>query len=146
YEPVKNLLNDSKWLFDALGKAVKIVAPLLIALPPGLPCRVILCERDLDEVLDSQERMLEHRNQAPLATPARRRTLKDEYLRTLDRVKTMLAARPGTHALVVDYQAAISSPLATAERVNHFLGGELDVAKMAAAVAPALHRNRKGQI
>jgi tetratricopeptide (TPR) repeat protein len=146
YEPVKNLLKDSKWLREARGKAVKIVAPLLMALPPSLPCRVILCERDLDEVLDSQERMLAHRNQTALATPARRRTLKDEYLRTLDRVKTMLAARPDTHTLIVDYHAAISGPLPTAERINHFLGGGLDVTKMVPAVDPALHRNRRIQI
>ena len=65
FEPVKNLLKDSHWLFEARGKAIKIIAPLLSALPPGLPCRVILCERDLDEVLDSQERMLLRRNQLP---------------------------------------------------------------------------------
>jgi predicted AAA+ superfamily ATPase len=42
FEPVKNLLKDSKWLFEARGRPVKIVAPLLAALPPGLACRVIL--------------------------------------------------------------------------------------------------------
>jgi hypothetical protein len=47
FEPVKNLAKDSKWLFEGRGKAVKIVAPLLAALPPGLACRVILSERDL---------------------------------------------------------------------------------------------------
>jgi hypothetical protein len=94
FEPVKNLLKDSKWLFEGAGKAVKIVAPLLAALPPGLACRVILSERDLDEVLDSQERMLVRRNQPLAATPERRRMLKDEYARTLDRVKAMLARRP----------------------------------------------------
>jgi hypothetical protein len=96
YQPVKNLLKDSRWLFEARGKAIKIVAPLLVALPSGLACRVILCERDLDEVLDSQERLLLHRNQLPAGTPERRRMLKDEYLRTLGRVKAMLTRRPGT--------------------------------------------------
>jgi predicted AlkP superfamily phosphohydrolase/phosphomutase/tetratricopeptide (TPR) repeat protein len=138
FEPVKNLFNDSKWLFQAQGKAVKIVAPLLAVLPPDLPCRVILCQRDLDEVLDSQERMLAHRNQPLAATPLRRRMLKDEYARTLVRVKTMLARRPATQLLVVEQRAAISDPLITAEKINGFLGGELDVAKMAAAVDPAL--------
>jgi tetratricopeptide (TPR) repeat protein len=42
FEPVKNLLKDSRWLMDARGRAIKIVAPLLAALPPGLACRVIL--------------------------------------------------------------------------------------------------------
>lgn len=142
FEPVKNLLKDSKWLFEGRGKAIKIVAPLLAALPEGLACRVILSERDLDEVLDSQERMLVRRNQALSATPDRRRMLKDEYARMLGRVKAMLARRPGTELLVVEHRDVISDPWVTARRVNEFLGGGLDVGRMAAAVDPGLHRNR----
>jgi len=141
FEPVKNLLRDSTWLSHARGKAVKIVAPLLDQLPPGLPCRVILCERNLDQILDSQERMLARRSQ-PIATRARRQMLKDEYERMLERIKTLLSARPGTQLLIVEHRHAISNSLATAEQVNAFLNGALDKAKMAAAVDPALHRNR----
>lgn len=141
YSPVKNLLRDSRWLFEGRGRAIKIVAPLLAALPPGLACRVVLCERDLDEVLDSQERMVLRRNQLPAPPPNRRALLKDEYLRTLSRAKAMLTRRPGTQLLVVQYGTAISDSLATSERLNTFLCGGLDVAKMAAAVEPTLHRN-----
>jgi tetratricopeptide (TPR) repeat protein len=143
YEPVKNLMRNSTWLFEARGKAIKIVAPLLSALPSGLACRVILCERDLEEVLDSQERMLRHRNHSVAESSERRRTLKEEYARTLDRVKAMLVTRPDTGTLVVAHQTAICDAHSTAERINQFLGGGLDVAKMAAAVDPALHRNRR---
>jgi len=143
---VKNLLKDSKWLLEGRGKAVKIVAPLLGALPPGLACRVILSERDLDEVLDSQERMLVRRNQPLPATPERRRMLRDEYARTLARLKVMLSRRPGTQLLALEHSKAISDSLATAEKLNKFLGGGLDVAKMAAAVDPALHRNRAPEV
>ena len=142
FEPVKNLLKDSKWLREGRGKAVKIVAPLLAALPPGLACRVILSDRDLDEVLDSQQRMLVRRNQPLGATPERRRLLREEYGRTMARVKAMLARRPGTQLLVVEHGEAIADPLSAAGKVNEFLGGGLDVAKMAAAVDPVLHRNR----
>jgi hypothetical protein len=144
FEPVKNLLKDSKWLLEGRGKVVKIVAPLLAALPPGLACRVILSERDLKEVLDSQERMLVRRNQPLAATPERRRMLRDEYERTLGRVKAMLARRPDTQLLVIEHRNAISDSLLTAEKVNNFLGGGLDVAKMAAVIDPTLHRNRAG--
>jgi len=146
FQPVKNLLKDSRWLLDARGKAVKIVAPLLAALPPGLACRVILSERDLEEVLDSQERMLVRRNQPLAATADRRRMLKDEYLRMLGRVKSMAARRPSTQLLVIEHRCAISDSLATAEKMNQFLGGGLDVAKMAAAIDPALYRNRGGSV
>jgi hypothetical protein len=91
------------------GKAVRIVAPLLTALPPGLPCRVIPIERDIDEVLDSQQRLLKR--------------------------------RPLTRLPEVEH-SLISDPIAMAEKVKRFLGEGLDVAGMAAAVDPKLHRNR----
>ncbi|MGD1095893.1 MAG: sulfotransferase family protein, partial [Bryobacteraceae bacterium] len=144
FEPVKNLLRDSKWLCDARGRVIKIVAPLLTALPPGLACRVILCERDLEEVLDSQQRMLVRRNRPLATTPERRRMLKDEYARTLARVEATLVRRPCTQLLVIEHSRAVSDPLGTAKKVNKFLGGGLDVAKMASAIDPALHRNRAG--
>ncbi len=142
FEPVKNLLKDSSWLREGKGKVVKIVAPLLGALPPGLPCRIIFTERDLDEVLDSQERMLVRRKQDIVSTPERRQLLKNEYARTTVRVKTGLARRPGTQLLSVGYREAVTNGRAVAERVNEFLGGGLDVDKMAAAVDPSLHRNK----
>ena len=146
FERVKNLLKDSKWLFEGRGKAVKIVAPLLAALPPNLPCRVILTERDTEEVLDSQERMLARRQQLRATTTERRRMLKEEYSRTLGRMKAMLAQRPDTQLLVIEHSNAIFDPFITAEKVNEFLGGALDVAKMAAVIDPNLYRNRKGPI
>jgi len=142
FEPVKNLLKDSTWLMEGRGKAVKIVAPLLGALPPGLPCRIIFTERDLDEVLDSQERMLVRRKQEIVSTPERRQLLKNEYARTTVRVKSALARRPATQVLSVGYRDAVTDALSVAKKVSAFLGGGLDVEKMAASVDPGLHRNR----
>lgn len=141
FEPVKNLLADSKWLLEARGKAVKIVVPLLTGLPPDLACRVVLCARDLDELLDSQEKMLLRRGQRGL-TPERRQILKDEYARAFERTRAMLAGRARTKLLVVAHQQAILDPLTTAQQLDAFLGAALDIGKMAAAVEPSLHRNR----
>ena len=141
FEPVKQLLQDARWLLEARGKAIKIVAPLITALPPALPCRVVLCERDVDELLDSQERMRARRNQ-PGATMPERRLLKDEYVRILGRLEAMFTRRPQTQLLVIHHRRAIADPLLAARRLNQFLGGSLDEAKMAAAVDPALYRNR----
>jgi len=138
FEPVKSLRKESNWLYAARGKAVKIVAPLLHALPEDLPCRVIFSERDLEEVLDSQERMLRRRGHAA-ATPERRRMLTEEYARMLGRAKAMLARRQGTQVLVVKHGDAISGALGVAEKMNRFLDGALKVEKMAAVVESALH-------
>ena len=144
YEPVKNILRDTGFLRGCAGKAVKIVAPLLSALPPGLPCRVILSERDLDEVLDSQQKMIARRGRETQASkPEGRALLREEYVKTLARVKAMLARRPQTALLIMDHAFAIANPTAAAAQINEFLGGTLDTAKMAAAVDPKLHRNRR---
>jgi tetratricopeptide (TPR) repeat protein len=144
FEPVKNLLQDATWLSGATGKAIKILVPLLGGLPAGLACRVILCERDLEEVLDSQQRMLERRARSPVTTLERRRILKDEYRRTLARVEAMLTRRPLSQLLVVRHSDAIADPHRVTRCLNAFLGGGLDAAKMAAAIDTSLHRNRVG--
>ena len=55
-EKVKHLRQDHTWLKDAVGKAVKIVHLLLMELPADRDYRVILMQRDLEEVLRSQAR------------------------------------------------------------------------------------------
>ena len=142
YEPVKKLRQDSKWLPEATGKAVKIVAPLLTALPAGLPCRVILIERDLNEILNSQAQMLVRRKENLPDTPERRDRLKEAYLGTLRQAKTFLRNRPSTGLLVLGRGDVLLDPAAAAGRIGEFLGGGLDTAKMAAEVDPSLHRQR----
>src|SRR5262245_31961291 len=58
FEKVKQIERDSSWLPQARGKAVKMVSQLLYHLPGGERYRVIFLERDLGEVLLSQEKML----------------------------------------------------------------------------------------
>src|SRR5438046_6429896 len=58
YEPVKRTREDSSWVSDAVGKAVKVVYLLLRDLPDGFDYRVILMRRSLREVLASQSAML----------------------------------------------------------------------------------------
>jgi len=59
YEPVKKLPKGSfNWLSAAKGKAVKIISALLEFLPEDYQYRVIFMERDIDEILASQKRML----------------------------------------------------------------------------------------
>jgi hypothetical protein len=50
--------------------------------------------------------------------------------------------RPGTQLLLIEHANAVSAPFVTAEKINTFLGGGLDLAKMADAIDPTLHRNR----
>ena len=63
-EKVKRVKADASWLPDVRGKVFKMVSQLLYDLPPTQCYRVIFMERDLDEILASQERMLERLGRA----------------------------------------------------------------------------------
>jgi hypothetical protein len=142
YEPVKNLRREAKWLAQAKGKAVKIVVPLLSELPKQLACRVILIDRDLDEILDSQARMLFRRNRNLPDTPDRRDRLKENYALAIRQAKAFLRQRPATALLVLQRSEVLRDPAAAALQIGDFLCGQLDALKMAAQVEPALHRQR----
>src|SRR5687768_13992796 len=57
FEPVKRTKQDASWLPAARGRAVKLVSSLLYDLPATERYRVLFMQRDINEVLDSQEKM-----------------------------------------------------------------------------------------
>src|SRR5437764_15261399 len=60
FEPVKELdkNGDLSWLPGARGKAVKIISFLLTYLPDTFDYQVLFMNRDIDEVLASQNKMI----------------------------------------------------------------------------------------
>lgn len=140
HEAAKRLSQDKSWLSDAGGKAVKIVAQLLPHLPADTPCRVILIERDLDEVLASQRKMLV-RSGKPGTTLAVDR-LKTVFSKQLESVARVLASRPAAQVLRLQHAAILRAPKQAAAEINQFLGRNLDEAAMGAAVDLSLYRNR----
>jgi predicted AlkP superfamily phosphohydrolase/phosphomutase/Tfp pilus assembly protein PilF len=142
FEPVKKLFRGAGWLPEAKGKAVKIVAPLLLGLPRGLPCRVVFIERDLDEILDSQAKMIAREGGVAASPPERRELLKAEYARTVSRAKAWLANRPDTAWLMLNYAEVLADPQAAAASLLEFLDRRLDHDRAASLVDASLHRNR----
>ncbi len=141
YEPVKNLArtSDKSWLTAARGKGVKIISYLLKELPPNHNYRVIFMRRDLREILASQAKMLERREEASETADERMMEL---FESDLWRASYLLKHGPQFRVLPVHYADALAEPEAEARRIDAFVGGGLDVARMAAAVDPALYRNR----
>lgn len=138
FEAVKDLDQDTSWLPTIRGKAVKIVSMLLFKLPPTERYRIIFMERDMDEVLDSQEAMLKRLNRPA----ALRDKMADAFSVHLDHVEEWLRERPDMSVLKVSYKNLISQPEVEAKRVVAFLGSSLDFTKLTSAVDPKLYRNR----
>ncbi len=138
FEQVKKIKEDASWVPSVRGKAVKMVSQLLYDLPASERYRVIFMERDLDEVLLSQEKMLARLNRS--AAP--RDEIKSAFTKHLDRLRSWLQDQPHIAVLNVRYNDLVAHPEQLATQVSNFLGGQADVQAMAEAVDPSLYRNR----
>lgn len=141
FEAVKSLKDDSSWLPEAEGKVVKMVYRLLYDLPNGYEYRVVFTLRTLAEVIASQEKMLQRLGSGGGDVPAEK--LEEIYSREIDAVKQWLDEQPNFQVLYVQYNDVLSSPHEVAERLNDFLGGNLNVEAMEQVPDESLYRNRR---
>ena len=138
WERAKQIKTDASWLADTRGKVFKMVSQLLYDLPGNERYAILFMERDLDEVLASQEKMLA-RSGRP--APARD-NLKRAYTLHLTRLQAWLQRQAQMRVLPVSYHELIEHPAREAARVCEFLGAQLDMGKMVGAVDASLYRNR----
>lgn len=141
-ERVKDLgeMADKAWLRGARGRVIKVISYLLKDLPKDNNYRVLFMRRKLEEVLASQKKMLERRDEANETSDER---MMEIYENHLWRVGYLIRHNTHLEVLDVDYKAALGDPQAAAERIRDFVGLPLDVDKMAGVVDPTLYRNRR---
>jgi hypothetical protein len=141
HERVKDLANenDKRWLRAGRGKSIKVISHLLESLPDDNYYRVILMRRDLNEILASQNIMLERRAEE---NPIEDEKAREHYSKHLITTKVYVRRKPNFELLEMHYSKVLADPVASASQLNDFLGVSLDVDAMAAVVNPELYRNR----
>ena len=150
HDQVASLLTspDKSWLAGARGQSLKVVAPLLAALPlqisnlkseiSNLHYRVLFMERDMEEILESQDTML-----ARLGKPTHPGAdIAKAYRQQVHHAKTWLTGR-GIPALSVSYADLVHRPDEALPPLAAFLGVTEKLAAMRAVVDPTLHRARR---
>lgn len=144
-ERVKQTSDDASWVEEARGKVVKLISRLLFDLPHGASAgvryKIVFMRRDLDEVLRSQRKMLDHRGEDSTASDDGE--MKELFVSHLEDVEAWLRSREDIEVLFVNYNRMLQEPAKGAERINRFLGGVLDLESMVSMVDPALYRNRR---
>ena len=106
FEKVKSLTEDASWMGIACGKAIKIIASLLPYLPSAYTYKVILMERNLQEVLASQQTMLRHRGEDTFGPDDE--TIGERLTQNLNDVKAWLEQQAHIDVLVVRHAVAMS--------------------------------------
>lgn len=144
-ERVKNLEKetDKSYIRESRGKVLKVISFLLKDLPDDNDYRIVFMRRDLNEVLASQNKMLQHRSEANQTEDAK---MADIYLSHLASVRIMSRKKTNWEMIEVRYDDTVKDAKATAAILNNFLGGKLDEAKMVEAVDGELYRNRKDKL
>jgi hypothetical protein len=138
-ERVKKTKDDPSWLPGARGKAVKMVSSLLYDLPATEAYRIVFMRRDIDEILDSQEKMLRRLNRP--AAP--REQMKASFAVHLDRIGAWLSRQRHMRLLDISYNTLLREPEAELRKVAAFLDGRAEADRMLEAISVSLYRNRK---
>ena len=140
YQRVKNLKADNAWLGEGQGKAVKIILQLMPYVPPGYRYRVVVVERDLDEVVASQRAMLEREGRSGAEISGEQ--LKRVFATQSSRVYRWMKNQAGVDVLTVHHRQLIENPASASVQIAEFLDGQVDIERMAGVVDLSLYRNR----
>lgn len=136
YEPVMKLHKDNSWLGLAENKSVKVVAPLLKFLPGKYRYKVIFMNRDINEIVKSQQKMIgKDTSTLPIH-------LIDAFHQQLEIVNSWKEREPGVELIYMDYKDVLYSPEKSIKEVKRFIGQDLDETKMASCIDTSLYRNK----
>lgn len=138
FERVKDLPFDVEWIENARGKVVKVNGPLVTYLPATYQYKIIYVDRNIHEIIQSQNTMIGHRTGKKDENP--------DAIHDMLEVATMmlnwLKNQRNINLLIVDYNKMVSDPLPAISKIVEFVGDGLDEKKMLEAVDEKLYRNR----
>jgi hypothetical protein len=133
---ISRLMNGTFPLADHRGRFIKITAFGLKFLPPG-KYRIIYTERNIEEVLDSMEKMARLQDQ-------NREETKASFIKLNDMIKGLITKREDIDVLFVNYNKIVTDPKGQVQKIAEFLGDKgINQAAMVAAVDAKLYRKRR---
>jgi hypothetical protein len=130
------LHKDNSWLGKAQNKTVKVVAPLLKFLDPKFRYKVIFMNRDLTEVVKSQQKMVGKNSDI---LPVK---LFESYNKHLNQVEIWKDNEPGVELIYVDYKEVLFNTDQVLDKVTSFIGVDLDKSEMIKSIDKTLYRNK----
>ncbi len=138
---VRKTREDDAWLEQACGKAVKVIHRLLPALSDEYLYRVILMHRPVEEVVQSQDRMLARLGADPTDLPTER--IQEIFEEQHAQTRALLESEAHFEWIELEYPALVDSPRSGAEQVIRFLELPCAPADLVAAVDTRLYRERR---
>lgn len=141
FEKAKKIHEDSSWLPLAVGKAFKLVSSLLTHLPDQYRYNVIFMRRNLDEVIASQNKMLERQGMSSAMEDVK---LLQLYEKHLMQIESYLKKRKDISLTYISFNDCVKDPEGAVSYLCGQVDFELDSTKMLSVIDPNLYRNRTG--
>ncbi len=132
-----NTLIKGTFPFDTYkGQFIKITAFGLSYLPDGR-YKIIYMERNVEEVLDSMEKMAK-------ITNGDRKQTRDSFWKLNETIKRTLTDRDDIEVLHINYNHILKNPKEDIEKLSRFLGiPDIDTQAMEATIDHRLYRQRR---
>jgi len=135
--------SDLSWLNSYQGYAVKIVSPTLAKLNIQFPARIIFMMRSIQEIIESQQKMITRKTHLTLEQ-IKSEDLYKIYEKHIQQTLNLLQINPYLKILKIEFSNLFHDTDNTIMKIIHFLDGELDIEKMKSVINPELYRC-KGQ-
>ncbi len=133
---INRLMEGQFPMQDHRGEFIKITAYGLKFLPPG-KYNIIYSQRNIDEILDSMEKMAKVRDD-------KREETREVFIKLNTMIIDLIKEREDVDVLFVDYNRIVSDPEIHIREIYDFLGSEeCDLDKMIATVDERLYRKRR---
>lgn len=143
WERVKLMPQQPDCIDAAEGKALKVISQLLFALPASRIYRIILMERPLPEVVNSQAEMIRRRGTSGAAISAT--ALISALQAHLKQVDVWLRRNPDIAVCRVEYHEVLRDPFRVSDMVQQFLERPLALESMMRQVDQTLYRCRSSE-
>ena len=144
FEPVKSLAEDASWLPLAKGKAVKIISHLLPYLPEHFQYKIIFMNRDLKEIIRSQNKMLDRFGKAKGELSEAK--LAERYALHLHQIHQWLKQRPDITFADISFNHLIQSPEKEWPKVQRLLNLTVSPRQVLRVIEPELYRSKNNQL
>jgi len=139
FDKVKYLKNDASWIPQVRGKAIKIISNLLEYLPENERYKIIFIERDINEIIASQESMLKRFGKSQVNNAE----LKKSFIKHLNYIKPYLDNGPNIDVTYLNYRRIIDNPEYAVNNIFYFLGiHHINKKLMEQVVDPSLYREK----
>lgn len=136
YEKAKALDKDDSWLPKAQGKVFKLVVQLIPHLPNDFEYKIILMRRHMDEILKSQQIMLEKddKNVDDI--------VRKIFKRDIRKAQECSLKKKNIKLIEIWYPKVIKNTQKQIDNIVDFLDIDLNKEEMIRVVDPKLYRNK----